>query len=71
MSSLSTELISGIQREKEAGMLPSHVAHGMEELYHNYKDAVLFFPLSHYYYSFYLDSKVLVSSIYLVMFGPR
>ncbi|WOG90055.1 hypothetical protein DCAR_0209296 [Daucus carota subsp. sativus] len=34
------ELISGIQREKEAGMLPSHVAHGMEELYHNYKDAV-------------------------------
>lgn len=34
------ELISGIQKEKEAGKLPSHVARGMEELYHNYKDAV-------------------------------
>lgn len=41
---LSTELISGIQKEKEAGNLPSHVARGMEELYHNYKDAVVFPP---------------------------
>ncbi|KAL8112729.1 hypothetical protein AgCh_020149 [Apium graveolens] len=34
------ELVSGIQKEKEAGKLPSNVARGMEELYYNYKDAV-------------------------------
>ncbi|KAI3804515.1 hypothetical protein L1987_26117 [Smallanthus sonchifolius] len=34
------DLLSGIQREVEAGTLPKHVAHSMEELYQNYKNAV-------------------------------
>ncbi|KAL8107649.1 glycerol-3-phosphate acyltransferase, chloroplastic-like [Apium graveolens] len=35
------ELLTGIQREVEAGKLPISIARGMEELYQNYKDAVL------------------------------
>ncbi|XP_021887189.1 glycerol-3-phosphate acyltransferase, chloroplastic isoform X1 [Carica papaya] len=35
------ELLSGIGKEAEAGMLPSGVATGMEQLYQNYKNAVL------------------------------
>ncbi|XP_062073496.1 glycerol-3-phosphate acyltransferase ATS12, chloroplastic isoform X2 [Humulus lupulus] len=35
------EILTGIRKEKEAGRLPPTVASGMEELYHNYKDAVL------------------------------
>ncbi|CAN6883919.1 unnamed protein product, partial [Brassica oleracea] len=35
------DLISGINKEKEAGRLPPNVASGMEELYWNYKNAVL------------------------------
>ncbi|CAK7356061.1 unnamed protein product [Dovyalis caffra] len=35
------ELLSGIRKEAEAGKLPSNVAAGMEELYQNYKTAVL------------------------------
>ncbi|KAH9687378.1 glycerol-3-phosphate acyltransferase [Citrus sinensis] len=34
------DLLSGIGREVEAGRLPSNLANGMEELYHNYKNAV-------------------------------
>ncbi|KAJ4728583.1 Glycerol-3-phosphate acyltransferase, chloroplastic [Melia azedarach] len=34
------ELLSGIGKEVEAGRLPSNLAAGMEELYHNYKNAV-------------------------------
>ncbi|KAL0753726.1 hypothetical protein Bca101_091394 [Brassica carinata] len=34
-------LIAGIRKEKEAGTLPPNVASGMEELYWNYKNAVL------------------------------
>ncbi|KAI7743030.1 hypothetical protein M8C21_032695 [Ambrosia artemisiifolia] len=34
------DLLSVIQRELEAGTLPKHVAHSMEELYQNYKNAV-------------------------------
>ncbi|KAL9447837.1 hypothetical protein AB3S75_015332 [Citrus x aurantiifolia] len=34
------DLLSGIGREVEAGRLPSNLATGMEELYHNYKNAV-------------------------------
>ncbi|GMY29665.1 glycerol-3-phosphate acyltransferase, chloroplastic isoform X2 [Fagus crenata] len=34
------ELLAGIRKERETGSLPSHVASGMEELYHNYKNAV-------------------------------
>lgn len=34
------ELLSGIRKEMEAGRLPSNVATGMEELYHNYRNAV-------------------------------
>lgn len=34
------DLLSGIGREVEAGRLPSNLASGMEELYHNYKNAV-------------------------------
>jgi hypothetical protein len=37
---LSAELLAGIRKERETGSLPSHVASGMEELYHNYKNAV-------------------------------
>ncbi|KAJ0769315.1 putative glycerol-3-phosphate 1-O-acyltransferase [Helianthus annuus] len=33
-------LLSVIQREAEAGTLPKHIAHSMEELYQNYKNAV-------------------------------
>ncbi|KAL0650123.1 hypothetical protein Bca4012_092814 [Brassica carinata] len=35
------DLIAGIRKEKEAGTLPPNVASGMEELYWNYKNAVL------------------------------
>ncbi|KAL0716361.1 hypothetical protein Bca4012_065683 [Brassica carinata] len=35
------DLISGIRKEQEAGTLPPNVASGMEELYWNYKNAVL------------------------------
>ncbi|XP_022967260.1 glycerol-3-phosphate acyltransferase, chloroplastic-like [Cucurbita maxima] len=35
------ELLSYIRREAEAGKLPANVAAGMEELYQNYKNAVL------------------------------
>ncbi|XP_056842769.1 glycerol-3-phosphate acyltransferase, chloroplastic [Raphanus sativus] len=35
------DLISGIRKEQEAGRLPPNVASGMEELYWNYKNAVL------------------------------
>ncbi|KAH0914613.1 hypothetical protein HID58_029059 [Brassica napus] len=35
------DLIDGIRKEKEAGTLPPNVASGMEELYWNYKTAVL------------------------------
>lgn len=35
------ELLSGIRKEQEAGRLPSNVAAGLEELYKNYRDAVL------------------------------
>lgn len=34
------ELLSEIRKEKEAGKLPPNVASGMEELYHNYRNAV-------------------------------
>ncbi|EPS73003.1 hypothetical protein M569_01754, partial [Genlisea aurea] len=34
------ELLLGIQKEAEAGRLPSNIAIGMEELYYNYRDAV-------------------------------
>ncbi|KAM4073319.1 hypothetical protein ACB094_10G009400 [Castanea mollissima] len=34
------ELLAGITKEIETGRLPSSVASGMEELYHNYKNAV-------------------------------
>lgn len=37
---LSAELLVGITKEIETGRLPSSVASGMEELYHNYKNAV-------------------------------
>ncbi|KAL0329401.1 UNVERIFIED_CONTAM: Glycerol-3-phosphate acyltransferase ATS12, chloroplastic [Sesamum radiatum] len=33
-------LLLGIQKEAEAGRLPINVAQGMEELYHNYRNAV-------------------------------
>lgn len=39
-ASSEEELLSGIRKEKEAGRLPSNVAYGMEELYHNYKNAI-------------------------------
>ncbi|KAK2662654.1 hypothetical protein Ddye_001228 [Dipteronia dyeriana] len=35
------ELLSGIRKEAEAGTLPSNLAAGMENLYHNYKNAVI------------------------------
>ncbi|OVA02860.1 Phospholipid/glycerol acyltransferase [Macleaya cordata] len=35
------ELLSGIRKETEAGRLPSTVAAGLEELYENYRNAVL------------------------------
>lgn len=35
------ELLSGIRKEAEAGRLPLNVAAGMEELYQNYKNAVI------------------------------
>ncbi|XP_010538386.1 PREDICTED: glycerol-3-phosphate acyltransferase, chloroplastic-like [Tarenaya hassleriana] len=35
------DLLSGIRKETEAGRLPPNVASGMEELYWNYKNAVL------------------------------
>ncbi|KAL1192540.1 Glycerol-3-phosphate acyltransferase [Cardamine amara subsp. amara] len=35
------DLLSGIKKEAEAGRLPANVASGMEELYWNYKNAVL------------------------------
>lgn len=41
------ELLSGIQREKESGMLPASVAFGMEELYHTYRNAVLLSGVPH------------------------
>ncbi|XP_076930708.1 glycerol-3-phosphate acyltransferase, chloroplastic-like isoform X1 [Bidens hawaiensis] len=34
------DLLSGIKREVDAGTLPKHIANSMEELYHNYKNAV-------------------------------
>ncbi|CAN1334054.1 Glycerol-3-phosphate acyltransferase, chloroplastic [Linum perenne] len=34
------DILSGIKKEAEAGRLPSIIAAGMEELYHNYKNAV-------------------------------
>ncbi|KAK6140961.1 hypothetical protein DH2020_025294 [Rehmannia glutinosa] len=34
------DLLLGIQKEAEAGRLPIDVAQGMEELYHNYRNAV-------------------------------
>lgn len=34
------ELLSGIRKEVEIGRLPLTTAEGMEELYHNYKNAV-------------------------------
>ncbi|KAK9274990.1 hypothetical protein L1049_022247 [Liquidambar formosana] len=34
------ELLAGIRKEKESGRLPSNVASGLEELYHNYRSAV-------------------------------
>lgn len=36
----SAELLSGISKEVKAGRLPSNLAALMEELYHNYKNAV-------------------------------
>ncbi|KAL8141747.1 hypothetical protein V2J09_014779 [Rumex salicifolius] len=35
------ELLSGIKKERELGRLPSNVADGMEELYRNYRNAVV------------------------------
>ncbi|CAL1399426.1 unnamed protein product [Linum trigynum] len=35
------DILSGIRKDAEAGRLPSTVAEGMEELYHNYRKAVL------------------------------
>ncbi|KAJ4951094.1 hypothetical protein NE237_027926 [Protea cynaroides] len=35
------ELLLGIQKEKEAGKLPPNVAAGLEELYQNYRNAVI------------------------------
>ncbi|XP_010276810.1 PREDICTED: glycerol-3-phosphate acyltransferase, chloroplastic-like [Nelumbo nucifera] len=35
------ELLLGIRKEKESGRLPSNIAAGMEELYQNYRNAVL------------------------------
>ncbi|XP_028805976.1 glycerol-3-phosphate acyltransferase, chloroplastic [Neltuma alba] len=35
------ELLLRIRKEAEAGSLPSNVAAGMEELYHNYKNAII------------------------------
>ncbi|MED6183169.1 hypothetical protein PIB30_035589 [Stylosanthes scabra] len=35
------ELLSGIKKEAQAGSLPAHVAAGMEEVYNNYKNAVV------------------------------
>ncbi|KAM0967320.1 hypothetical protein FF1_023003 [Malus domestica] len=37
----SVELLSVIRKETEAGRLPSTIASGMEELYQNYKNAIL------------------------------
>ncbi|XP_054809659.1 glycerol-3-phosphate acyltransferase, chloroplastic isoform X2 [Prosopis cineraria] len=34
------ELLSGIRKEAEGGFLPSNVASAMEDVYHNYKNAV-------------------------------
>ncbi|XAR70671.1 Glycerol-3-phosphate 1-O-acyltransferase [Bertholletia excelsa] len=34
------DLLSGIKQEAESGNLPSNVAQGMEELYHNYRNAI-------------------------------
>ncbi|CAA2994563.1 glycerol-3-phosphate acyltransferase, chloroplastic isoform X1 [Olea europaea subsp. europaea] len=34
------DLLIGIQKEREAGRLPIHIAQGMEELYQNYRNAV-------------------------------
>ncbi|XP_024030498.1 glycerol-3-phosphate acyltransferase, chloroplastic isoform X2 [Morus notabilis] len=39
-ASSEEELLAGIRKEKEAGRLPPNVASGMEELYHNYKNAI-------------------------------
>lgn len=35
-----TYLLSGIKKATQAGRLPLDMAQGMEELYHNYRDAV-------------------------------
>lgn len=45
------DLISGINKEKEAGRLPPNVASGMEELYWNYKNAVNEFASFFFYHS--------------------
>ncbi|GER34646.1 glycerol-3-phosphate acyltransferase [Striga asiatica] len=41
ISPVISYLLLGIQKEAEAGRLPINVAQGMEELYHNYRNAVL------------------------------
>lgn len=40
--SLFTELLSGIKKESELGTLPVNIASAMEELYQNYRNAVIY-----------------------------
>lgn len=42
------ELLSGIRKEVEAGSLPPNVAAGMEDVYHNYKNAVSLYSYSYF-----------------------
>lgn len=38
--SITAELLSGVRKEMEGGRLPLNVAATMEEIYHNYRNAV-------------------------------
>lgn len=38
--SITAELLSGVRKEMEAGRLPPNVAAKMEEIFHNYRNAV-------------------------------
>lgn len=37
---VTAELLSGLRKEVESGRLPSNIADRMEEVYHNYRNAV-------------------------------
>lgn len=52
VENLSAEILSGIRKETEEGRLPSNVAAGMEELYQNYKNAVIFFVKLIFYFTY-------------------